>query len=54
VTVDVEMSRDAWRQSAYGFMWEVQKIKRQPSPQELTDSEAKMTLAQDKAINAVK
>ena len=51
---DFEMSRDAWRQSAYGFMWEIQNIKRQPSAQELTNSEAKMTLVQDKATNAVK
>jgi hypothetical protein len=51
---DFEMSTDAWRQSAYGFMWEIQKIKRQPSAQELTNSEAKVTLVQDKATNAVK
>jgi len=49
-----EMSRDAWKQSAYGSMWENQKIKRQPCAQELTNSEAKMTLVQDKATNAVK
>ena len=51
---DFEMSRDAWRHSAYGFMWEIQKIKRQPIAHELTNSEAKMTLVQDKATNAVK
>ncbi len=51
---DSEMSRDAWRHSAYGFMWEIQKIKRRSCAQELTNSEAKMTLVQDKATNAVK
>jgi hypothetical protein len=51
---DFEMSKDAWRQSVYGFMWEIQKIKRQPSAHELTNSEAKMTLVEDKARNAVK
>jgi hypothetical protein len=51
---EFNMSTYAGRQSAYGFMWEIQKIKRQPSAKELAEYEANLTQMSDKSTDAIK
>ena len=48
------ISRESWRQSAYGYMWEVLKIKRQPTASELADYEAKIGPMKDISTDATK
>ena len=48
------IAADAWRKSAYGYMWESLKIKRQPTVKELEACEAKIALMEDTSIDTMK
>ncbi len=48
------IATDTWRKKAYGYMWEILNIKRQPTIQDLEAHEAKIALMEDTSIDTVK